>query len=276
MYKICKSWQEEILRTIIPPERTGLNCNIYSTYNGIERDDSACLPIIKVDTSIGRVPISISDNSEILVFTEEDQQKILEAIKYVDRHYILYLKHWTGEIDDVILFTALHLITTLGMCDTDAVQNAITLVNEAFKDINYSIMTENEMFDDSSDPEELFEMANIDKEISGLNFSIYSTYKGVEQNYEHHLPRIKVETSNKKRIPISVTPDSKLLINRKYKKEDQKRIEAAIKYVNKHYKLFEMHWNGDIDDSILTSTLKLIHKKKIPDSEALEIVMNRF
>ena len=116
----------------------------------------------------------------------------------------------------------------------------------------------------------LFEMANIPPERTGLISTIYCTYNGANQNYEHNIPRIKVATNNHNLVPISISADSKVLLkNINFRKEDKERLNKAIKYMNKHHEIFMKHWLGEIDDTILGITLTLIYKNHLSDADAL-------
>jgi hypothetical protein len=99
-----------------------------------------------------------------------------------------------------------------------------------------------------------FEMANISPEDSGLKTALHVWY-GYASKKLPHGPRVKVTTINHGRLPIQLTPEVTLAVTKKLKKEDQVIVDTAIVYVASNVKLFLDHWNGDITDKELLTSL---------------------
>lgn len=103
---------------------------------------------------------------------------------------------------------------------------------------------------------QLFEMANIHPEESGIKPMLYSTFNG--KNKFKHGPRVKVETINLGLVSI-LLPD--ITLDKKYniktiENEDKRLINEAIKYIKKNLNVFMNHWNGQIRDDELHDILR--------------------
>lgn len=108
--------------------------------------------------------------------------------------------------------------------------------------------------------EALYEMANIQPWESGLPSEIYCIFNG-KNTIKQHASRIKVMTS-KGWFPIPLDKEINTRAYNRLKKEDQYKVDAAVKYVNSHKELFIKHWNGEISDNELFKLLKLKSRAK--------------
>ena len=115
--------------TNITPESTGLSSTIYCTHRRAYMNYPHNEPRIKVDTDdSGDVPISISNDFKVLLknanFKKSDEYKINKAIEFMSKHHDIFMKHWTGDIDDVVLGIALTLIHKQNLTDEEALEKA--------------------------------------------------------------------------------------------------------------------------------------------------------
>lgn len=105
----------------------------------------------------------------------------------------------------------------------------------------------------------LYEMANPHPQDTGLPSMLQSLYDG--EHRVSHGPRVKVETPNFGLVPIAINkkngkvelPES--MKHKDFQKEDNKCINAAIKYIEQNKELFLKHWNGEITDKQLLNEL---------------------
>lgn len=103
---------------------------------------------------------------------------------------------------------------------------------------------------------ELYEMANIQPNRTGISSIIYATFNGREEGFKHSA-RVKIKT-NEGFIPIQLEPvqiPKSININ-KYSKETISKINEALEYIKNNVDLFLQHWNGQIDDADLILSLE--------------------
>lgn len=84
------------------PIDTGLSSTLYSTFNGKEIFKTD-IPIIKIEISIGLLPIKLNDIVEIdkkYKLNKDDKDKVDEAIQYINKYKKTFLEHWEGLITD--------------------------------------------------------------------------------------------------------------------------------------------------------------------------------
>ena len=100
--------------------------------------------------------------------------------------------------------------------------------------------------------EELFEMANIHPDESGIQSMLYATFDGAHEPHIPHWARVKVRTKNKGLFPILLDPIVQPLNkNGEYdslKAEDKELVDEAIEYIKKYRNVFLDHWNGKLKD----------------------------
>lgn len=88
----------------------------------------------------------------------------------------------------------------------------------------------------------MFEMANVSKQDTGLPYDIWIDSNGKDRNVGHNSPRLKVDVDGD-RIPVSISKDPKILVDKKIPKFNQVR-DYIIKYLD----VFIKHWNKEITD----------------------------
>ncbi len=97
--------------------------------------------------------------------------------------------------------------------------------------------------------EELFEMANIDKDAANLPADLWTEAKSKYRDKPDHKPRVKVETKNAGRFPIEISDDPKPLLSTKnLNKEDLRLINGVIPYIKRNTDLFLKLYNGEITE----------------------------
>ena len=106
----------------------------------------------------------------------------------------------------------------------------------------------------------LVEMANLDPKHTKLRSTLYARFNGKVFETDHNEPHVHVETSsNRKGVPVLIAPKSrnllKLLQIKRIKAADSKLVDEAMTYIEKHYKLFLQHWNGELTDYELQKEL---------------------
>ena len=86
-----------------------------------------------------------------------------------------------------------------------------------------------------------FEMANLNKQESGLPYDVWLDSSGSRRNVQHNKPRIKVDV-NGDRIPVSIS-DNDVWIKKPF------RDSNVIKnWVVDNYDTLIKHWNGELTD----------------------------
>lgn len=104
---------------------------------------------------------------------------------------------------------------------------------------------------------ELYEMANIQPNRTGISSVLYATFNGKNEGFKYGA-RVKVRT-NFGLIPIQLEPSVKIPPNvdiSKLKNEDIIKIKEATNYIASNIDLFLKHWNGEIDDADLILELE--------------------
>lgn len=95
----------------------------------------------------------------------------------------------------------------------------------------------------------LLEMANVNKQDTGLPYDIWIDSMGLNRNNTHNEPRIKVEVDHNL-IPMTISktnPD----IPESVKKQGIttfKGINKIKDYIKKYYDVFIKHWNKELTD----------------------------
>jgi len=88
--------------------------------------------------------------------------------------------------------------------------------------------------------QQLFEMANLTKSDTGLNYRLWiQTQTGKEK----HWARIKVEVNNEF-IPISITDDPEIMIKSKKDILDAKDFNAIKKWIVMNQEVLLKYWNS--------------------------------
>lgn len=122
--------------------------------------------------------------------------------------------------------------------------NKEKIVNETINLINENV-------------EELYEMANIQPNRTGISSVLYATFDGEHEGYKHGAG-VKVKT-DQGRIPIQLKPNvqipDSINVNR-LDKTVKDKVDEAVVYVKNNLDLFLKHWNGDIDDATLILELE--------------------
>lgn len=102
---------------------------------------------------------------------------------------------------------------------------------------------------DTLEEDYLLEMANVNKQDTGLPYDLWIDSVGKDRNNKHNEPRIKVDVDNQL-IPIIIdkeNPD----IPESVKKQGIKTFKNINKikdYVKKYYDVFIKHWNKELTD----------------------------
>lgn len=109
----------------------------------------------------------------------------------------------------------------------------------------------------------LYEMANISKDRTGLPYDIWIDSAGSSRSVKHNSPRIKVAV-DKELIPISISEHPEILIDKSIPHESD-----LIKFIIDNQEIFLKHWKGEIDDGQIINFLTLVYKKRIPREEVM-------
>lgn len=272
------------LMTEIMPEISKIPIDIYALNDGLNVCPKETKPFVRIELSKSKyIYITISDDPKIDisqipdgdVFNLKDVSNMYDVMKYISKHYKLFLLHWINGIDDTELLLSLRYCAENDFSDSVALEHTFlgfsknTLIENASGDIL----------------EELLEMGNFYSDKTGILPPIYATYNG-SNKYEHHEARAKVKVSPGKFIPVSISEKSKVLIGDKksetmptakqlgIKQSEHKLLKIGMGYISKHYKLFLSHWNGEITDDQLGKVLNYIRENESTDSEALRYVLN--
>ena len=83
----------------VSKQDTKLPYDIWIDSVGKDRSSEHNLPRIKVDVDGDRIPVSISDEPEILV-SNKTIPEFSEIKKYIKKYKDVFLKHWNKEITD--------------------------------------------------------------------------------------------------------------------------------------------------------------------------------
>lgn len=88
----------------------------------------------------------------------------------------------------------------------------------------------------------LFEMANVSKDDTGLPYTLWIDSLGSRRKTGHNDPRLKVEV-NGNRIPVSISKNPEILVNKKINNFGEVR-----DYIIRYYDVFIKHWRGELTD----------------------------
>ena len=89
----------------------------------------------------------------------------------------------------------------------------------------------------------LFEMANLTKADSGLDYDIWIDSVGNLRKGSHNEPRLKVDVDND-RIPVLIDEkEPKILVNKKIK-----GFNKIKKWIIQNYDILIKHWNKELTD----------------------------
>ena len=107
----------------------------------------------------------------------------------------------------------------------------------------------------------LFEMANIQKKITGLPVNLWVDEHGVSRNNEHNLPRLKFQANksdkvNGEGIPISISANPEILVANAHTELSDAEINMIKVFIINHLELFLEHWLQEIDTDELKEKLK--------------------
>ena len=100
---------------------------------------------------------------------------------------------------------------------------------------------------------------NLLKQNTGLDYDIWIDKDGVNGNYKHHEPRIKVIKSKNDKIPVSISKQPEILVNREIPK-----FRKIRNWVIKYYDALIQTWFHEINYEEL-QTIVNIHKKNNKD-----------
>lgn len=107
---------------------------------------------------------------------------------------------------------------------------------------------------------DVFGMANLNPQKSGLHVVIWSEQCGITRNKPDNIPRVKIFTLDNQAVSVSIERPPKILAKSKHlKKSDEKYITEGIDYVGRNYDLFLKHYmNTDFsfDDEDLINALR--------------------
>ena len=105
----------------------------------------------------------------------------------------------------------------------------------------------------------VFGMANLNPNKSGLPVVIWADHGGVARSVQHNIPRIKLG-NNDYQATISISDDPEILaISKNMKHSDFKKIEVGMEYVARNADVFLRHFNDtefEFDDEDLLQALR--------------------
>lgn len=124
--------------------------------------------------------------------------------------------------------------------------------------------------------EYLFEMANIEKEDTGLPYNIWIDSLGKDRKGKHNDPRIKIQIKEDNLLPIDVTDDPQVPegVLKVLGDEFIKKFAKVKNYIKAYKEVFLAHYNKEISDAQATSLLKTIGKATSA-IEKLHKILNR-
>ena len=109
---------------------------------------------------------------------------------------------------------------------------------------------------------ELWEMSNLRKRITGLpvNLSLQIETDD-DKKYPHNIPRLKFQNNTSDRItsradliPVSISSDPKVLVNKKY---DIQIFKAVVIFIRRNKDALLKFWYQEIDEYELKDLLKM-------------------
>jgi putative endonuclease len=101
-------------------------------------------------------------------------------------------------------------------------------------------------------PKELYEMATISKEETGLPYDIWIDSMGIDRKGKHNQPRLKIKVNNNL-IPISIEDNPRVLVGNAKK---IKELDKIFKFIKENLEILQKHWQKELDDR---ETLNLIY-----------------
>lgn len=106
----------------------------------------------------------------------------------------------------------------------------------------------------------LFEMTNLTPKRTGLSVDIWSDHDGVEGNYQHNEPRVKIGKRGQYEVEVTIEEQPQILSKTpNIKQSEYAKINKAIKYASRNYDLFLKHFNDttyEFDDDDLKDALR--------------------
>lgn len=108
----------------------------------------------------------------------------------------------------------------------------------------------------------IFEMANLEKDESGLPYNIWLDSVGKYREVSHNLPRIKVDIYNNCKIlvPVSIDKSNPENLSRNPHIKINK-FGKVSKWIIKNYDILIKHWNHEIKDSQALNMLNKDYKE---------------
>jgi len=117
MKRMIRSSEDVFGMANLNPIKSGLKAHIWSDNQGVTRNKPDHLPIVKISEGDDCISVSIESDASVLApknwtkkFTKSVVSDFEEAIKYVERNFDLFLKHYNdidGSFDDESLFAEL-------------------------------------------------------------------------------------------------------------------------------------------------------------------------
>ena len=107
---------------------------------------------------------------------------------------------------------------------------------------------------------DVFGMANLNPQKSGLHVVIWSEQRGVTRKKPDSTPRLKIFTLDNQSVSVSIEPNPRILAKSKHiKKSNEKYIKEGMDYVGRNYDLFLKHYmdtDFSFDDEDLINALR--------------------
>lgn len=106
----------------------------------------------------------------------------------------------------------------------------------------------------------LFDMANIDKRDTKLPVNIWVDSSGSSRKTKHMLPRVKIQKqiNNDNRVsnlvPVSISQNPAIL--KGTTDLTAKQLNEVFDFIKRNYVVFMKHWNDEITDRELLTSLK--------------------
>lgn len=102
----------------------------------------------------------------------------------------------------------------------------------------------------------LYEMANVNKEDTGLPYNLWIDSAGKDRNTSHNSPRLKVEVDGEL-IPVSISDNPTILVNN----VKITKFNIIKRYIKKYKNVLLKHWNR-----VYTDRQTLLKLNKLSDS----------
>lgn len=102
-----------------------------------------------------------------------------------------------------------------------------------------------------SDNKHIDEMANVDKQDTGLPYSIWIDSEGRDRVVPYSTPRLKVDVDGE-RIPVSISDAPKILVDKNIP-----QFTEIASWIVKYKKVLLKHWNKELSDR---QTLNMLGK----------------